>query len=241
MELKSLILGLVFSLGIFAFKSGAGLSYLWRQQAGLAGRTMVCLGFMVCYGLLFWLAWVLVSQVNFLARLDTVMLFFKNGMTIHFILAGLLLIWGMALLKKRDDSKTRSHGWLLLTLPCPLCFSVIVLSSSFLHRLLPDEPWLFPWLGTGFISISLFSAFIVAFFSKGTNAEHGLGTIMVLAALYFLVTLAVVPQFADMARIYRLSMSTATMASSQLPLLLAAMSLIFTISFIKSFWRTSWT
>jgi predicted transporter len=197
---------------------------------------------MLCYGLLFGLAWILVSQVNFLAHLDMVMLFFKNGMTIHFILAILLLIWGMVLLKKRADSKTRSHGWLLLTLPCPLCFSVIVLSSSFLHRLLPNEPWLFPWLGAGFISISLFSALILAFFSKGKNAEHGLGAIMVLAALYFLLTLAVVPQFADMERIYRLSMSSTTiMASSQLPLLLAAISLIFAISFIKSFWRTSWT
>jgi len=37
MELKSLVLGLLFSLGIFALKSGAGLFYRLRRETGWGG------------------------------------------------------------------------------------------------------------------------------------------------------------------------------------------------------------
>ncbi len=240
MELKSLILGLAFSVGIFAVKSGAGLSYLLRREPGLPGRLAAVCGFLAGYGAVFWLAWLLVSRVDLLARLDTVMLFFKNGMTLHLLLAGLLLLWGVALLKKEDQAAAGSHGWLLLTLPCPVCFSVILFSGGFLRILLPDVPWLFGWLFAGFIIVSLISGISLALFGRG-NAEHGLGTVMVLAALYFLVTIAVVPQFGDIERIYRLSRTSGTtLADSRLPLLLAATGLAFAAGFLRTLWRSSW-
>ncbi|MCF6291478.1 MAG: DUF2162 domain-containing protein [Desulfobacterales bacterium] len=241
MELKSLILGLAFSVGIFAVKSGAGLSYLFRREPGPLRRLAAVCGFLAGYGTVFWLAWFLVSRIDLLARLDTVMLFFKNGMTLHFLLAGLLLLWGVALLKKGPGSEAGSRGWLLLILPCPVCFSVILFSGGFLHILLPDVPWLFGWLFVGFTLVSLGSGLGLTLFGKG-NAEHGLGTVMVLAALYFLLTIAVAPQFGDIERIYRLSRTGVTgLADSRLPLLLAGAGLAFAAGFIKTVWRSSWT
>jgi predicted transporter len=240
MELKSLILGLVFSLGIFAVKSGAGLSYLVRREAKLTKKTMAILGFIGTYGLIFWLAWLLIRKVNFLEHLDKVMLFFENGMTLHFVLAGLLLVWGIALLKKDSSQSKHTHAWLLLTLPCPVCFSVILFSGSFLVSLSPDIPWLFGGLATGFIVVSLLTSLVIVFASKG-NPKQNLGTIMMLVALYFLLSMIVIPQFTDFERIYRLSLgSVTTMQSEKFPLLLTMVSIIFTLSFIKSFWRTRW-
>ncbi|MCI5133244.1 MAG: hypothetical protein D3904_17450 [Candidatus Electrothrix sp. EH2] len=53
MELKSLILGLVFSVGIFALKSGAGLSYLLQREQSKLKQGAALSGFVLSYGLLF--------------------------------------------------------------------------------------------------------------------------------------------------------------------------------------------
>jgi len=238
MELKSLILGLVFSVGIFAVKSGAGLSYLLQKESGIVRRFWVLVGFVASYALVFGLAWLVATRVDLLAHLDTVMLLFKNGMTLHMLLAVLLLLWGAALLKKRQGAKEKSRGWLLLALPCPVCFSVILFAGSFLHNLLPDVPYLFAWLFAGFTTLSLFSAIGFALLG-GESGEHGLGAAMVLAALYFLVTIAVVPQFGDLERIYRVSKSTVIVVDQRLPLFLAGMSLVFATGFLKTLKRIS--
>jgi predicted transporter len=238
MELKALILGLVFSMGIFAVKSGAGLFYLVQKTGGMARRLWVLVGFAAGYALVFGLAWLVVSRIDPLAHLDTVMLLFKNGMTLHMLLAVLLLLWGAALLKKRVAPQEQSRGWLLLALPCPICFSVILFAGSFLHNLLPDVHGLFVWLFAGFTILSLLSALGFTMFGK-ENAEHGLGRVMVLAALYFLVTITVVPQFTDLERIYRVSKSTVIVVDQHLPLFLAVMFLVFITTFLTTFRRIS--
>ncbi|MFH0784917.1 MAG: DUF2162 family putative transporter [Pseudomonadota bacterium] len=240
MELKSLIIGLVFSVGIFAAKSGAGLSYLLKRESAFSKRFSAFIGFFSSYGLVFLLAWLVVGWIDLSSHLNAVMLFAKNGMTVHFLLAAVLLLWGVALLKKKGAPNDRSRGWLLLALPCPVCFSVILCSGAFLHNLFPKNPWLFAWLFTGFISASLACALCFVLFSKG-NAEHGLGRIMVLAALYFLVTIAVVPQFSDFERIYRVSKATVILVDHRLPLLLAGISLAFAGGFIQTIRRPLWT
>jgi len=242
MELKSLILGLVFSVGIFAIKSGAGLSYLLQKEIGLARRFWAVCGFAASYALVFLLVWLVVNRVDLLAHLDTVMLLFKNGMTLHFLFAILLLAWGTTLLANRETvKKKRSRGWLLLALPCPVCFSVILFAGAFLHSLLPDTPLVLAWLLAGFVMVSVLSALGFAMLGKD-NGEHGLGAVMVLVALYFLVTMAVVPQFSDLERIYRLSKSSITiMADNRMPVLVAGIIATFIASFVKTIWRPSWT
>jgi len=238
MELKSLVIGLIFSVGIFAVKSGAGLSYLLRLESRLSKRFSALCGFCFSYGLMFVLAWFVVSRIDIGAHLETVMLVAKSGMTVHFLLAVLLLLWGVTLLKKSSDRGGRSHGWLLLALPCPVCFSVILCSGAFLHNLFPENLWIFAWLFAGFIAVSLVSALVFVLFAK-SSAEQGLGRVMVLAALYFLVTIAVVPQFGDLERIYRVSKSTVIVVDHRLPLFLAGLGLVFSLGFLKTLRRAS--
>lgn len=246
MEVKSLVLGLVFSLTIFAVKSGAGLAYLLQSHRSWWFRLLALAGYIGSYALLFILVWFLGGRVDFMAHMETVMLFFKNGMTIHFILAVLLLLWGGALLDGRCGCDGRgSLAWLLLVLPCPVCFSVVLASAVFLQALWPDDPLFFVWLATAFIGVGLVMAGLMLQFSMKLycrqttssrndklscfvvagqvneaarfrsdpamqvakkNAEHDLGLVMVGAALYFLLTIILVPQFADAARIYRLGL-----------------------------------
>ena len=240
LELKSLILGLTFSLGIFAVKSGAGFSYLLQAEARRWRRLLLVCGFISSYTLVFSLAWWLVCRVDFFAHIDKVMLFFKNGMTLHFLLAALLLLWGVALLKKEPDTG-KSRAWLVLALPCPVCFSVILFSGAFLHNLMPRVNHIFVWLFAGFITLSLFSAILILFIGS-PRPEHKLGTIMVLAALYFFITIAMVPQFADIERIYRLSLGSVTTLPQLQPLpgLDAGVLLAFGLGFIRKLRRSSW-
>ncbi len=109
MELKSLIIGLALSVGIFAVKSGAGLSFLLQKATLQRQKFVAGTGYIIGYGLVFALAWFIVSHLDFTAKLDRPMLFFKNGMTLHFTLALLLMGWGLTLLRQNRHS----HGWLL--------------------------------------------------------------------------------------------------------------------------------
>jgi len=238
--MQSLIIGLVFSLGVFAVKSGAGLSYLFRRQTGTTGRVVALAGYGASYGLAFVLAWLLADRIDFTARIEAIQLVARGGMTLHFLLALLLLVWGVALLKKREGRSGPSRGWLLLVLPCPVCFSVILFSYAFLHSLFPDSPLLITWLFAGFLGLSLFSGLAFALLIRG-DPEQGLGRIMLLAALYFLVTVAAAPQFGDLERIYRVSGALITAADPRLPPVLVGLSLAFALGFVKTLWRSSWT
>ena len=240
MELKSLILGLIFSLGIFALKSGAGLSYRLRQEKTIMHRLAIMVIFALVYGLVFVLAEMVSRSFGTLEHLDSMLVFVQHGMTLHFILAGLLLAWGTVLLKKRAEDSGYSHAWLLLILPCPICFTVIIFSGSFLANLFPDVEWLFPALAAGFVTFAFITAVLMACFANGDGRQN-LGMMMVMVALYFLLSIMIIPQFADIDRIYRLSLgSVVSMDGGNLPLLFVGVSLLFTSSFIKSYWSVTW-
>jgi len=57
MELKSLLLGLAFTVGFFALKSGAGLSYLYEKHKGWPHYLTVAGTFSCFYGMMFLLTW----------------------------------------------------------------------------------------------------------------------------------------------------------------------------------------
>ncbi|NPA24216.1 MAG: hypothetical protein GXO34_00115, partial [Deltaproteobacteria bacterium] len=163
------------------------------------------------------------------------------GMTLHFIIALLLLAWGTILLKSggEEDSQNPEPGrgsraWLLLALPCPVCFSVILFSGAFLHHLWPGMTALFVWLGAAFITLALAAALLFHLSGNRQRPEAFLGTVMILAALYFLVTIAVVPQFADIERIYRLSQnSVGLLPGSHRLLLLSVAGLAFICGYLR--------
>lgn len=240
MELKSLILGLAFSVGVFAVKSGAGLAYMLRRNRGIKRRIAAISVFLTAYGAVFLLSRFLVTRIDLTASIDGMMMFFKSGMTLHLVLAGLMLLWGTGLLKRRTGGDEQSRGWFLLAVPCPVCFSVILFSSAFLYSMRPDAPLVFVCFFAGFAALSLVSALCFSLVRVDTP-EHGLGAVMVLTALYFLITIAVVPQFRDAERVYRLGLGSAPGISLKQAFFLAAgTGLAFTAGALKTIWRPSW-
>jgi predicted transporter len=135
MELKTLILGLILSTAAFAIKAGGGLAYLFIKIPGKRRKIVSSFGFMLMYGLVFLLVALILTQINLTCHIDLMQGFFKSGMTLHFILAFLLILWGIKLLLKNEDPSTATRGWIPLVVPCPVCFSVILLSSSFVNIL----------------------------------------------------------------------------------------------------------
>lgn len=82
----------IFSVGIFVLKSRAGLSYLIRTEAKLHNWLATITTFVTGYGLLFLTVWYVTEKSKFLDHLDGLMVLLKNGVTTHFLLAGLLLV-----------------------------------------------------------------------------------------------------------------------------------------------------
>ena len=206
MELKTLLIGLVMSTAAFALKSGTGLSYAFMHTRGVVRRGMILTSFVFGYGLVFGLAAIILVRGDLMARVDLMQNFFKSGMTLHFIFAGLLLFWGGVLLKQDPGKQRTSRAWVALLVPCPVCFGVILLSCGFVLALYPKQLLVFPLLYTGFILISISVALTGSFLAK-TNGftGHQLGMIMVVIAVYFLLSVIVVPQFADLDKVYRIS------------------------------------
>ena len=208
MVYKSLIMGVLFSIGIFAGKSGVGLAYLLGRTPSLRARIFRLLGFAILYGLLFTLAALGLRILDPLAHLESIQAFLQSGMQVHLLMAGVMLLWGLLLLRKPHHHAATSRGWLLLALPCPVCATVIVFAIAFCLSLFPDRfPQVVGGLYLAFLCISLATMGLmlgVGCLSQ-QPAEIMLGGAMVLLGAYFLISMAVLPQFTDVDKIYRLA------------------------------------
>ncbi|BBO80678.1 hypothetical protein DSCO28_12440 [Desulfosarcina ovata subsp. sediminis] len=205
---KSLILGVLFSIGIFAVKSGVGIAYVvWGQKR----KTLVVRGitlFALSYALIFGAAAMILPRLDPVSHLPAVQAFIQSGMIVHLIMAGLMMGWGIALLKHGDPSHSSSRGWLMLVLPCPVCITVILLSSGFLMVCFPDHPMaLNLLLYLVFMMISLATSAVVRRYGRlsGMSPDLFLGGVMLLLSLYFIVSVTVMPQFADLDKVYRMT------------------------------------
>lgn len=237
MELKSLLLGLAFTVGIFAVKSGAGLSYLYERQRGWVHFLGVTAAFCFCYGLMFLLTWVIVVNVDFLAHLTTLMTLFKGGMVVHFLFALLLFCWGIRLLTRKAN--TSSKGWLLLVVPCPVCFSVFLCSAALLNSISDGSVIAMMALFSGYIVVSGLTAILLNSIQT-EEKEYMLGAIMVVAALYFLLTVVIVPHFSDIERIYRLSSGKDLVSSDGWGYFAILLAASLAAGIIRSYWRPMW-
>ena len=132
------------------------------------------------------------------------MMLIRGSMTLHFLLAALLFGWGVILLSRREGVKQRSHGWLLLALPCPVCVLVLLSSSALLYTFFPTKSIYLPALYAGFIATSFGVALGMQLFMKNRQAERVLGGCMLFSACYFLLTILIAPQFSGIEAIYRL-------------------------------------
>ena len=214
---KSLILGVLFGIGLFAAKSGVGLSYLFFRRRHAWGNILALALFVGAYGLLFGLTGLLLHHIDPVRHLDALQAFLRSGMVLHVIMAGLMAIWGAVLLKRRHVHGVVSRGWLLLVLPCPVCAVVILFSTAFFVSCFPDSRGTVIWgLYLAFVLISLLTMGLVRHQLRRRMAqppEAFLGGAMIVMAAYFILSVTIMPQFADLDSIYRLARYQADKAS----------------------------
>lgn len=241
MELKALILGLVFSLGIFALKNGLGMHYLLQARL-LRVRTKIIavLSYCLTYAVIFLLAWWVLQRLDLLSHIQILQQLLESGMLLHGILAGLLILWGLYLLKNDLSGERKSWGWMPLVLPCPVCLVVIFFNISFLLSFFPQAGVslaLATW--AGFIAVSLLTAWVLkwgmAFFR--ISPEFFLGGAMLGIASFFLLSIIVMPQFGQLEEIYGLASyegNKPNIKTDHSPLLVAFMLAVFTIGFVTA-------
>ena len=205
MELKSLILGLVLSMGAFALKSGVGLGYAMTGSNSFFRQTLILIGFTFCYAGSFLLSALILNLADLAYWYRQIEVLFKSGMVIHMILAGLLAFWGVKLLSRKPKDYGRTKAWLFLAFPCPVCFSVILLNTGLITSLYPDRPNFIWWMLSGFILTSFVAAFVIILLGRRQRTENMLGAMMLYMAVYFILCVTIIPQFGDFETIYRIS------------------------------------
>jgi len=209
MEYKALILGLAFSLGIFALKNGLGLHYVLKtSQARVRSKVLGLCAYALLYAVLFALSFWGLEQVNLLNHFQTLQEVMRSGMLIHALLAGLLLVWGWILLSRTTTGSHRSLGWIALVMPCPVCALVIFFNVSLLLAFFPQAGMtslVLVWagfVGTGLVTALLLTLLFPVF---KTSPESLLGGAMVSMAAFFLLSVMVMPQFSQLDEIYSLA------------------------------------
>ena len=206
-EMLGIALGLLGALGIFALKTAVG-NYYYVSLPGSTVRKIAVLIFMQCvYALLFLLGFDLVKQVDF-CRITDSSAFLKNGVLVHLLLCGGLIWWGIRLLIRQDHEKPDgmdSHGWLLLTVPCPVCASAILLVCAFALMLFPESAQrLRQLLPLVFLSLNLLFLGLLMLLGKtgGIQPLVLTGRMMILIALYFVLILLIAPHFQEAGKLY---------------------------------------
>lgn len=209
MAYQSLILGILFSIGIFAVKSGLGISYFVAGQERKRVKAGAFLLFALIYFFVFAAIALILVRIDPVRHLAAIQTFIQSGMIVHLVMAGLLMAWGLMLLKQSNGSRLKSKGWLMLAVPCPVCVTVIFFSSGFLITCFPDTPKsVVLALYLAFVLVNIVTMGVISLYRKreAMPPESFLGAAMLLIAVYFFLSVTVIPQFADMEKIYRLAM-----------------------------------
>ena len=238
MELKSLFLGLTFTIGIFALKSGVGFHYLFTQKRHSREQILFICGFALTYFLIFSISYLVLKKINMIDYYSTFQGLFTSGMYIHSFLAAGLIIWGIYLLKNKREQQETSRAFWLLIIPCPLCTSVIFLTTAFLMAYFPHIG-LFAVMGAYlfFILINFVTILSLALWDikADVTPEHTLGKAMLFIAIYFILSIIIMPQFSDIDKIYRIAAyrgEEASMNTKDILLLLATIATFFMTGYL---------
>ncbi len=241
MLLKSLIFGIAFSMGIFAIKSGVGAAYVVGRHRKKTKIALDIFLFVLVYGIVFAAASIVLSRVDPVAHLAAFQGFFRSGTLVHLLLAALMAAWGVALLRRNPKTASKSRGWLMLVVPCPLCVAVILLSMGFLLAGFPDHPRMVVSLFfIAFVMIALAALGVARRYGRNhpeISPESFLGSAMLLIAAYFLVSMTVMPLFGELNEVYRLARYRGPNAvQSYVPMISLAICIVtaFSVGFVAS-------
>jgi len=238
-ELKTLFIGIVFAMGIFAVKSGVGIHYLLSlKEKGVRKLTFLFLYGLV-YLFLFLACAYIIHQIDIIQYFETLQKFLQYGMVLHVLMAAGLLTWGILLLKGSGKSHKGQHAWIAFLVPCPVCITVIFLSLSFLISYFPHAVHLAAFSAyLAFMGIVIATIIIMTFWRYGTKStpEMTMGISMVLISVYFLLSIIILPQFGNVGSVYRLAAyqgETQTMSITELLSLTGVIAAFLVWGFIR--------
>ena len=237
MELKSLFLGLVLTIGVFAIKSGIGLYYFLIQRRRLMSKLIFLSLYCLVYLLIFVLSSHILQRINIIHYFEMVQGFLKSGMFIHILMAGGLIIWGIVLLKRENRPGKGSFAWLALIIPCPVCIMVIFFSAAFLLSCFPDSGYpvvLGAYLLFMAIAITTLICMTLWSIRSSLASESTLGVAMLIIAVYFFLSVIIMPQFSDLNKIYRLATyhsGAESINARDILLLYSVMATLFSVGF----------
>ncbi len=213
MELKTLWLGLVVSMAVFAVKTGFGWACLWTEWPR-GRRVAVSFCILAGYAAMFSLTFLLASYFDLSAHYETLLPLWENGVVLHWITALVLCVWGVTLLKGPACSSgcgfvsCRIGPAFAMIIPCPVCISVVLMSIAGLVLYFPEEA--LPAavaLFAVFVCIAVSGGLLLVAYRKssGEPPENTLGLLMLMTALYFMLSALLMPHVGEIERIYRLS------------------------------------
>ncbi len=239
MELKALLLGLIFSLASFGVKGGLGLAYPLKTLRAVWAKALALILYAALYLILFEASYYAIERAGLLKYLDKAQIIFQYGQVIHFLMAGGLILWGISLLKTPHKKGQRIYGWLGMIIPCPVCASAILLIAWVMVSFYPDSGHTIV-LGAYavFMAISLPVAAITALWPYGKQdaPAQRLGFMMLVVGAYFVLSLLLCPHFKDMDKIYRLASykgQGADLDLGQVALTLTGLIAFFAIGFLR--------
>ena len=213
-EMLGIALGLFCALGIFALKTAVG-NYYFLSIPGRPGRKITVLLLMqAAYAAIFLLGFELLKRFDFFQVTDSGA-FLRNGALVHLLLCGGLIWWGIRLLTRQDHAVLDgidSRGWLLLTVPCPVCASASLLVCAFALMLFPESALRLRWiLPLTFLIFNLLFLGLLALLGKICRIRPLVltGRMMILIALYFILILLIAPHFQEAGKLYAAARSAA--------------------------------
>jgi uncharacterized membrane protein len=97
MACQSLILGVLFSIGIFAVKSGVGISCVVLRQERIRTKAASFLLFTLGYGFVFAAAALILPKIDPVRHLAAIQSFIQSGMLVHLVIAFTTTVTGLAI------------------------------------------------------------------------------------------------------------------------------------------------
>ena len=138
----------------------------------------------------------ILEKIDILSHFNALQSFMRSGMLIHVLMAAGFVFWGLALLKQGKKSQTPSHAWLALVIPCPVCITVVFLSSAFLVSYFPDSSRLavfcayLTFIGIVVLTVTGMSLWGI---KSDSTPESDMGAAMLIIAAYFFLSVIVMP------------------------------------------------
>lgn len=194
MGLTSWMVGMVFLLGVFAWKTGIGLFYA-KAEPALVTTTLA--GYLALF------AAVSYFSKELIGMLPRVLL---DGLYLHIAFAAAMVLWGTYCVSRKNGpertgdtvgTKAPLGAILPFVLPCPVLLTAILCSLSAVGSLVPIRPLFLGLLLGGAFGTAFLAALFVFRRKKEGRPVPATGLIMWFLALYFALATVIPPKIEE--------------------------------------------